>query len=61
MSSNEVIAFLTHCINMLYIPKSVAASTARGLASGAIGRDWLSLADHLDDYPSAAEHALLNA
>ena len=61
MSSSEVISYLNHCINMLYIPKTVAASTARALSSGEVSRDWASLAEHLDEYPAAAEHALLNA
>lgn len=61
MSSSEAIAYLTHCIQMHYIPRSVAASTARGLASGEIAPTWADLADHLDAYPAAVEHALLNA
>lgn len=61
LSSNEVISFITHSVNMHYIPNSVGASLARSLASGETGRDWGSIAEYLDEYPTAAEHALLNA
>ena len=61
LTDSELTSFLRDCIRLCYMPRSYAATVARGLLSGDIPRNWGDIAEHLDEYPSAAEYALLNA